>query len=105
MPIHDWTRVPAGIFHDFHSSWITHLKEAVAGILPPDYYVLAEQVLGEMGPDVLTLQGPSENGNGDQFQENQHLARWFVLSPARRRAFASTFARRLIPMPRSEGTW
>src|SRR5438309_561880 len=21
MPIHDWTRVEAGIFHDFHHSW------------------------------------------------------------------------------------
>jgi hypothetical protein len=22
MPIHDWTRVDAGIFHDFHHAWI-----------------------------------------------------------------------------------
>lgn len=21
MPLHDWTRVPAGLFHDFHQSW------------------------------------------------------------------------------------
>ena len=22
MPIHDWTRVDAGIFHHFHTSWV-----------------------------------------------------------------------------------
>lgn len=21
MPIHDWTRVPTGLFHDFHQIW------------------------------------------------------------------------------------
>ena len=26
MPIHDWTRVDAGIFHDFHHDWIFTLK-------------------------------------------------------------------------------
>jgi hypothetical protein len=29
MPIHDWTRVDAGTFHDFHQAWITHLKETL----------------------------------------------------------------------------
>lgn len=24
MPIHDWTRVEAGIFHDFHHAWIAY---------------------------------------------------------------------------------
>jgi hypothetical protein len=27
MPIHDWTRVIARVFHDFHNSWITHIKK------------------------------------------------------------------------------
>jgi hypothetical protein len=22
MPMHDWTRVDAGIYHDFHHEWI-----------------------------------------------------------------------------------
>ena len=34
MPVHDWSRVDAGIFHDFHASWITHLMEAVE-LRPP----------------------------------------------------------------------
>lgn len=60
MPIHDWTRVDAGIFHDFHHEWISEIKRALnRGILPPGYYALAEQVAGPMGPDVLTLRTPS----------------------------------------------
>lgn len=55
MPIHDWTRVDAGIFHDFHHEWISTIKRALnAGVLPPEYYALAEQIAGGFGPDVLT---------------------------------------------------
>jgi hypothetical protein len=57
MPIHDWTRVAAGIFHDFHHEWITQIKHALNdGLLPSDYYALAEQQAAGFGPDVLTLQ-------------------------------------------------
>jgi hypothetical protein len=56
MPVHDWTRVDRGTFHDFHSSWIIHLKEALnQGLLPPDYYALAEQVATRHQIDELTL--------------------------------------------------
>src|SRR5262245_57812585 len=59
MPIHDWTRVNAGIFHHFHASWVPEIAKALNnGILPPDYYAMAEQMAGEVGPDVLTLQVP-----------------------------------------------
>ncbi len=61
MAIHNWNLVPAGILHDFHNSWIIHLKEILnAGILPPDYYALGEQKSGEIGPDVLTLHSSNE---------------------------------------------
>lgn len=57
MPVHDWTRVKAGIFHDFHNSWIVTLKSALNdGLLPDGYYALAEQIAGDVVPDVLTLQ-------------------------------------------------
>ncbi len=57
MPIHDWTRVDAGIFHDFHHEWISTIKRALnAGLLPPHYYALAEQITGGPIPDVLTLE-------------------------------------------------
>src|SRR4051794_25512548 len=61
MPIHDWTRVDAGIFHDFHNTWISELKRALnGGILPDGYYALSEQVAGDVTPDVLTLQAAGE---------------------------------------------
>ena len=58
MPVHDWTRVSAGPFHDFHYSWVLEIKRALKrGVLPPGYYVMAEQLGGDLGaPDVLTLQ-------------------------------------------------
>lgn len=57
MPIHDWTRVTSGTFHDFHLAWIAELRRALnGGLLPKGYYALAEQVAGQVAPDVLTLQ-------------------------------------------------
>jgi hypothetical protein len=66
MPVHDWTRVEAGIFHAFHHGWITAISNALnEGILPTDYYALPEQVAVGFGPDVLTLQGsPTEGAEG-----------------------------------------
>jgi hypothetical protein len=70
MPVHDWTRVNAGTFHHFHHEWISTISRSLnAGVLPPDYYAMAEQVAGGLHPDVLTLetstQTPrSSNGNG-----------------------------------------
>jgi hypothetical protein len=56
MPVHDWTRVDAGIFHSFHTVWIGHLNTALNdGLLPEGYYALAEQHAGRPITDVLTL--------------------------------------------------
>jgi hypothetical protein len=63
MPVHDWTRVDAGIFHAFHHDWITEISRALnRGLLPADYYALPEQIAGGLGPDVLTLRRPGGNG-------------------------------------------
>jgi hypothetical protein len=57
MPVHDWSRVFDGAFHDFHHAWIAELRSALnGGILPTDYYAMAEQVTRPIVPDVLTLQ-------------------------------------------------
>jgi len=57
MPIHDWRRVQAGTYHHFHNNWIAELSKRLNnGLLPGDFYALAEQMAGETGPDVLTLQ-------------------------------------------------
>ncbi len=56
MPVHDWSRVVAGIFRKFHHAWIEEIKrELNNGLLPPEYYALAEQVAGNLGPNVPTL--------------------------------------------------
>jgi len=65
MPIHDWTRVDAGIFHSFHTTWIGELTIRLnAGLLPSDYFALGEQVAGDVGPDVLTLREPTSDDAG-----------------------------------------
>ena len=57
MPIHDWSRVDAGIFHHFHHAWIEEIARALnRGVLPGEYYAMAEQHTSQFGPDVLTLQ-------------------------------------------------
>lgn len=57
MPIHDWTRVSAGTWHDFHLAWIAELRKRLNdGRMPPQYYAQAEQIAGPMGPDMLALE-------------------------------------------------
>jgi uncharacterized protein DUF4058 len=61
MPVHDWTRVDAGTFHDFHNSWIVHVKEALnGGLLPRGFYAQSEQQFGIGIADVLALHSDKE---------------------------------------------
>ncbi len=56
MPLHDWTPIEDGIFHDFHFEMIRAVKRLLnAGLLPSEYYALAEQIAGGPGPDTLAL--------------------------------------------------
>jgi hypothetical protein len=56
MPIHDWSRIDHGIFHDFHQSWTIELRNALnAGLLPPEFFALAEQSMSGPIPDVVAL--------------------------------------------------
>lgn len=63
MPVHDWTRVDAGLFHDFHQAWTAALRNALnAGVLPPDHYALIEQKVPQKEPDLLALKrAPKEH--------------------------------------------
>src|SRR4029453_4670140 len=55
MPIHDWSRTYAMLFHALHVAWIGELQRALnAGLLPEGYYALGEQVVGGAVPEVLT---------------------------------------------------
>jgi Protein of unknown function (DUF4058) len=57
MPLHDWTRVPSGLFHDFHQSWSIRIKDALnAGCLPKGLSALVEQRAGPREADVLAVQ-------------------------------------------------
>ncbi|MGH7138572.1 MAG: DUF4058 family protein [Pirellulales bacterium] len=62
MPIHDWTRVDAGLFHHFHQQWTGELcDELNAGGLPAEYFALVEQKIPGPSPDVLTLKLASDS--------------------------------------------
>src|SRR5436190_21641685 len=57
MPIRDWTRVPASLFHDFHQTWSIHIKAALnSGLLPKGLSALVEQRAGPKEADVLTVE-------------------------------------------------
>jgi Protein of unknown function (DUF4058) len=80
MPIHDWSKAEAGIFHDFHHGWIEEIKRTLNdGLLPADYYALAEQRASGIEADVLALQlsprgGPASAQTGDNGSSGLHLA-------------------------------
>ncbi len=58
MPVHDGTRVGAGVYHDFHNVWIGALRNALnGGLLPSGYYAMSEQHAGKYITDVITLHG------------------------------------------------
>jgi hypothetical protein len=57
MPIHDWSRIPAELFHDFHQSWSIGIKIALnPGRLPRGVAALVEQRSGPRESDVLALE-------------------------------------------------
>jgi hypothetical protein len=67
MPIHDWTRVYAGLFHDFHQSWSIYIKNALnAGLLPQGMTALVEQKTGPREPDVVTVDALTRDERGEQ---------------------------------------
>ena len=67
MPIHDWTKVPAGLFHHFHQSWCVEIAAALnRGRLPKGLSALVEQHARPWEPDVLAIERPAKNDNGIQ---------------------------------------
>ncbi len=57
MPIHDWTRVGSGLFHDFHQSWSVRIAQYLnTGGLPAGYFALIEQKVDGPEPDVIAVQ-------------------------------------------------
>jgi hypothetical protein len=69
MPIHDWTRVEAGLIHDFHQDWSIALKHTLnRGLIPNGYYALVEQRANGPEPDVIAVEtrgkGKKKSGGG-----------------------------------------
>lgn len=57
MPIHDWTRVESGLFHDFHQAWTVSIRNALnAGRMPKGYYAFVEQRVNGPEPDVIAVE-------------------------------------------------
>jgi len=57
MPLHDWTRVPSGLFHHFHQGWAWEIGRSLnRGRLPPGLSALVEQRKGPKETDVLTVE-------------------------------------------------
>jgi hypothetical protein len=57
MPIHDWSRTPAGLLHHFHQQWAGSICNALnAGRLPQGFYALLDQRAAGVVPDVVTLE-------------------------------------------------
>jgi Protein of unknown function (DUF4058) len=65
VPIHDWTRVSAGTFHDFHQGWTIEIRNRLnSGVLPDGYYAMADQRVSGPEPDVIALQLRSPEPKG-----------------------------------------
>jgi hypothetical protein len=71
MPVHDWSRVDANVFHHFHQRWTISICDALnSGVLPAGYSALVEQRTAGLIPDVLALEGrprsrrPGESAGG-----------------------------------------
>ena len=66
MPLHDWTRVHAGEYHDFHGGWLYALKGLLnRQRLPRGYYAAIDQRAARLGPDLLTLDRRGPDGDPD----------------------------------------
>lgn len=113
MPIHDWTRVSAGTWHDFEVAWIAELRNVLnQGCLPPDYYAQAEQMVGPYGPDVHALQtseDPTTNGPPARENSEGNGGLSVLVAPPRARIVAEaeiadyTFKRRTLVIRHSSG--
>jgi hypothetical protein len=63
MPIHDWARMPAGLFHHFHQDWSIEIaRELNRGRLPQGMSALVEQRSGPREADVLTIESTRPSG-------------------------------------------
>lgn len=59
--MHDWSRVEAGVYHNFRFLWVAAIIDRLnAGLLPQGMIAMAEQVMGGPEPDVTEFVIPVE---------------------------------------------
>jgi hypothetical protein len=64
MPIHNWTRVGAGTFHDFHQGWTIEIRNTLnRGILPDGYFAMADQPISGPEPDETEVASYARRAN------------------------------------------
>jgi hypothetical protein len=57
MPMHDWSRIPSGLFHHLHQDWSVEITRTLnRGRLPTGLSALIEQRVGAKEPDVLSIE-------------------------------------------------
>jgi Protein of unknown function (DUF4058) len=57
VPVHDWSRVPSGLFHHFHQDWSIEIARTLnRGRLPKGLSALVEQRAGPKESDVLAIE-------------------------------------------------
>src|SRR5437867_830724 len=79
MPVHDWTRVESGDFHDFHQCWIIELRTALnRGLLPPEFMAMTDQITGRAIPDVVTLQTRRPKSEIEKFNYAKRASRVII---------------------------
>jgi hypothetical protein len=67
MPIHDWTTVPAGLFHHFHQHWSVEIASLLnRGRLPKGVDAMVEQRSGPRESDVLALERRGKRSSDDR---------------------------------------
>lgn len=95
MPIHDWTKMLDGDFHDFHESWIIELRNALnRGLLPDGFKAMADQITGGPSPDVVTLRTSSRDRGGLAVKPAPPTAK--LMAKFERRAYAERANRIVI---------
>ncbi len=56
MPIHDWSHIDPGTYHDFHQGWTIEIRNALnRGILPPGYIAMADLKVSGSEPDIAAI--------------------------------------------------
>ena len=67
MPIHDWSRIPLGLFHHFHQDWSIEITRMLnRGRLPRGLSALVEQPAGPKEPDVLAIEERLQRKSGSE---------------------------------------